>query len=161
MSDFGYASAVVLAAVFVRAGVAKGLRPRETVAGFVALGVPNPGATARVVPVAELVLAVMLLSSPRPGGVAALVLLAAFSALLGGAVRRGMTAGCNCFGAARVDPVSGVDLLRNGLLAVLAAAALLAPGPRIPGPVAAGAALAMVSAGAWILHSARRRHATP
>ena len=161
MSGFGYACAVALAAVFVRAGVAKGLRPRETVAGFAALGVPNPAVTARVVPVAELVLAAMLLSNPRPGGVAALVLLAAFSALLTGAVRRGVTVGCNCFGAARVEPVSGVDLLRNGLLALLAAAALLAPRPRVPGVGAITVAVVLFGGGIAALRGARRGQRRP
>jgi hypothetical protein len=159
MSDFGYTCAVALAAVFVRAGVAKGLRPRDTAAGFAALGVPAPEAAARGVPVAELVLAVMLLANPRPGGVAALALLAVFSVLLGGAVRRGVTGGCNCFGAARLEPVSGVDVVRNGLLAVLAVAALGAPGPTVPHPLAAAAAVAAVAAGALALHTVRRRSA--
>ena len=157
MPDFGYACALVLAAVFVRAGVGKGVRPRDTAAGFAALGVPFPEAAARTVPVVELVLAVILLANPRPGGIAALALLAIFSVLLGGAVRRGVTTGCNCFGAARVEPVSRVDLVRNGLLALLAVAALGAPSPTVPDPLAAAAVVAVVGAGAWTLHSVRRR----
>ncbi len=157
MSGFGYACAVVLAAVFVRAAVAKGVQPRETVAGFTALRVPRPEATARAVPAAELTLAVVLLAVPRAGGVAALALLAAFSVMLGGALRRGVSAGCNCFGAARVDPVSDVDLLRNGLLALLALAALLAPAPRLPGPGAIAAAAGIVGAALALLRTARRR----
>ena len=157
MSGFGYACAVVLAAVFVRAAVAKGVRPRDTAAGFAALGVPAPEAAARAVPAAELVLSVLLLAVPRPGGVAALVLLAVFSALLAGVVRRGVTVGCNCFGAARAGPVSGVDLLRNGLLAALAAAALLASSPQVPHPPAIAAAAALVAAGAGSLRLVRAR----
>ena len=141
----------------MRAGVAKGVRPRDTDAGFAALGVPAPEAAARAVPATELVLAVLLLAYPRPGGVAALALLVIFSVLLGGAVRRGVTTGCNCFGAARVEPVSRVDVVRNGLLALLAVAALGAPSPTVPHPVAAVVALAGVAAGAWALRAARRR----
>ena len=157
MSEFGYACAVVLAAVFVRAGVAKGVRPRATAAGFAALGVPAPEAAARTVPVVELVLAVMLLATPRPGGIAALALLAVFSVLLGGAVRRGVTTGCNCFGAARVEPVSRVDLVRNGLLGLLAVATLAAPSPTVPHPLAAAAAMTVVALGGGALHAVRRR----
>jgi hypothetical protein len=109
-----------------------------------------------VVPVTELVLAVMLLSNPRPGGVAALLLLAAFSVLLAGAVRRGVTAGCNCFGAARIEPVSGADLLRNVLLGLLAVAAVLTPDPTVPGPLAAVAAGLAVASGLLVLRAARR-----
>jgi len=156
MSGFGYACAVVLAAVFVRAGVAKAMRSPETVAGFAALGVPAPDATARVVPVVELLLAVLLLAVPQAGAIAALALLAAFSAILGQALRRGVTVGCNCFGAARVDPVSRVGLLRNGLLAVLAAAALLAPRPTVPGPTAAAITVVLAAAGVVLLRAARR-----
>lgn len=157
MSGFGYACAVVLAAVFVRAGVAKAVRAEQTSAGFAALGVPAPSITSRAVPAVELVLAAALLAVPRAAGVAALALLAAFTVVLAAAVRRGVTAGCNCFGAARVDPVSGVDLLRNGLLASLAVGALLAPGPRAPGPAALAAVAAAVAGGALLLRIARVR----
>lgn len=160
MSDFGYACAVVLAAVFVRAGVAKAVRGGSTLAGFAALGVPAPAVTARAVPFVELALAVSLLAAPRVGGAAALVLLATFTVFLAGAVRRGVTAGCNCFGAAGVVPVSGVDLVRNGLVALLAVAALLAPRPTAPHPVPAAVTIALVAAGALALHGAGRPRAS-
>jgi hypothetical protein len=161
MSGFGYACAVVLAAVFVRAGVAKAVRGDQTRAGFDALGVPAPAVTARTVPFVELVLAVALLALPRAGGVAALALLGAFTVVLAGAVRRGVTAGCNCFGAARVDPVSGIDLVRNGLLALLAAATLLAPAPEVPDPVAVAAVVVATAAGAVALRAAHGRRSGP
>jgi len=147
MAGFGYACAVVLAAVFVRAGVAKAIRPAGTVAGFVALGVPGAPVVGRAVPAVEIALAVTLLSFPRLGGVAALVTLAAFSAFLARAVRAGVTVGCNCFGQARAEPVSGRDLVRNTMLAVLALAALVATRPVVPSLVAAVAAVAVVAAG--------------
>ena len=157
MSGFGYACAVVLAAVFVRAGVAKAVGGGATRDGFAALGAPAPAFTARAVAFVELTLAVLLLASPRAGGVAALVLLAAFTVFLAGAVRRGVTAGCNCFGAARVDPVSPVDLLRNGLLVLLAAAALLAGEPAVPSPLGGALAAGLAVSGALLLQAARRR----
>jgi hypothetical protein len=157
MVGFGYACAAVLAAVFVWAAVAKATRADPTARGFAAMGVPAPTVTARAVPLAELVLAATLLAAPRPGGVAALGVLAAFSALVARSVRRGVTVGCNCFGAARVDAVPGVDLLRNGMLAGLAAAALLAARPVVPNPAAVAAAAALVAAGVLVLRAARLR----
>ena len=161
MSGLGYACAVVLAAVFVRTGVAKAVRGGQTEAGFAALGVPTPAVTARAVPFVELALAVALLAAPRAGGVAALVLLGTFTVFLAGAVRRGVTAPCNCFGAARADPVSVVDLGRHGLLALLAVAALFAPEPRIPGPLAIAAVVVATVAGAVELRTAHRRRSRP
>jgi hypothetical protein len=159
MSGFGYACAVVLAAVFVRAGVAKAARGETTRAGFAALGVPAADVTARTVPFAELALAVVLLAAPRVGGVAALLLLGVFTAFLAGAVRRGVTAGCNCFGAARVEPISPLDLVRNGLLALLAVAALAAVGPTAPDPLPAALVVAGVAGATWGLRTARGRQA--
>jgi len=157
MAGFGYACAAVLAAVLVRAGVAKAVRPAETATGFAALGVPAPAVTARIVPLVELVLAALLLAAPRPGGAAALVLLAAFSAFVARTLRRGLSVPCNCFGTARAEPVSGVDLLRNLLFGGLALAALLATEPVVPEVWALAAALVTVAAGATALRAARRR----
>lgn len=157
VAGLGYACALVLAGVFVRAGVAKAVRPAETAAGFVALGVPASPVTARIVPVVELALAAILLAAPRAGGVAALVLLAAFTAFVGRTLRRGLAVPCNCFGAARAEPVSRVDLLRNLLLGGLAVAALLPSEPVLPEPGEALAALAAAGAGFAAFRAARGR----
>ena len=159
LAGFGYACAVVLAAVFVRAGVAKLLHPSETAAGFAALGVPAASTIARVVPVIELGLAVALLAAPRFGATAALVLLANFSGFLARALNRGVTAGCSCFGQARVEPISVLDLIRNVLLGLLAVAALFARRPVMPGIVAVVGAAIAVAAGVGLLRSLRRREA--
>lgn len=157
MEGFGYACGVALAAVFVIAGGAKAARPAQTAAGFIALGLPAAATLARLVPLSELVVAAVLLAAPRPGGIAALVLLAAFSALVGRALRRGVAAPCNCFGAARGDPLSTLDLVRNAALAGLGAAAMIAGRPVAPGVPAAAAVLAAVGAGALGLRAARAR----
>lgn len=157
MGGFGYVCAVVLAAVFVRAGVAKAIRSEGTVAGFVALGVPSAPVVARAVPAVEIALAVALLSFPRIGGVAALVSLGAFSVFLARAVRAGVTVGCNCFGQARAEPVSGRDLARNAMLATLALAALSASRPVVPSLVAVLSAAAVVLAGVAILRARSNR----
>ena len=157
MAGFGYACAVVLAAVFVRAGVAKAVRPAETTAGFVALGVPAAALTARVVPALELLLALVLLALPRAGAIVAMVLLVTFTGFLARSLRAGLSAGCNCFGQASVRPLSGVDLLRNSLLVLTAAAALLAEEPVVPGPRAVALVLGGVAAGVAGLRWARAR----
>ncbi len=157
MDGLGYACALVLAAVFVRAGAAKVVRPAQTATSFVALGVPAAGAAARAVPVVELLVAVALLAAPRAGGIGALSLLLPFTAVLARAVRGGSGVPCNCFGAARADPVSSVDIVRNAMLAALALVALSAGGPSVPGPVAAAVAGAVSALGALTLTALRRR----
>ena len=155
MDGLGYACALVLAGVFVRAGAAKLARPGATATGFAALGVPGPGVLARAVPLVELLAAVGLAAAPRAGGAVALVALAGFSVVLARGLRAGSTAPCNCFGAARADPVSSVDIVRNALLAVLALLALGAPGPAVPGPLAVVVAVS-ASAGGWLALAALR-----
>jgi hypothetical protein len=130
MHGFGYAAALVLAAVFARAGGAK-LRTRAaTETTFVALGLPRTAAVA--VPVAELALAIALVLAPGWGAAFALALLAGFTTFLTRAVRAGVGVRCNCFGSARRAPVSWVELLRNGWLAAAGVVALSASRPTAP-----------------------------
>jgi uncharacterized membrane protein YphA (DoxX/SURF4 family) len=148
---------LVLAALFVAAAAGKLARPAMTAAGFRALGIPAPGLAVRVVPLAELVVAVLLGSVPRAGGLAALALLAAFTAVLVRALRVGIRAPCRCFGGVREVPLSGADVLRNAMLAVLAVAALGAGDPRVPSAAAFGLVGAVVGAGIVALRLARVR----
>ncbi len=160
-AGFGYACAFVLAVVLARAAVLKALRPTDTAAGFAALGVPAAPVVARLVPVAEIGVAVALLAVPRVGGVAGLFMLGTFSVFLARAVKTGVRAGCNCFGQTRGQPVSGVDLVRNVALSGLAVAALLADGPA-PLPLTAAstlAALVTVAVGIVLLRLLRARQA--
>lgn len=156
MDGLGYACAVSLAAVFIRAGAAKLARPLPTGAGFAALGVPAPEAMARAVPLVELLSAVFLLVVPRVGAVAALLLLFGFSIFVGRAVRSGVIAPCNCFGAARSDPVSMADLVRNGLLGALAVAAATAGVPERPDLPAVVTVAAAFAAGLIVMAAVRR-----
>jgi hypothetical protein len=111
-------AALVLAAVFTWSGVAKLVRrPDLTKLGL-------PAATWWVVSLVELLLAVTLLASPAWGGVAALALLAGFTAFL--VARRGGDVGCGCFGSASTKPISNVDLARNAALLAVAAIAAFA-----------------------------------
>ena len=155
MKGLGYACALVLAAVFVRAGAAKLARPAQTATSFVALGVPAAPAAARAVPIVELLVAVALLASPRAGGLGAVALLIPFTAVLTRAVRKGSPVPCNCFGAARADPVAPVDVVRNALLVGLALAAVTAPTPAVPGAGAVAATLAASVGGLVLLSSLR------
>jgi hypothetical protein len=115
-----YAMALALAAVFAWAGAAKAVAPQRTKRTFAGLGLPAWLAT--IVPVVELALGAGLVVAPAVVAWAALAMLAAFTTLLARVVARGESVACGCFGSARPEPVSFVDLVRNGLLIVAAAA---------------------------------------
>jgi uncharacterized membrane protein YphA (DoxX/SURF4 family) len=157
VDGLGYACALVLAAVFVRAAAAKLARPTTTAAGFAALGVPAAAALARAVPFVELVTAVALVAAPRVGAVAGLVFLPASSWVLVRSLRSGAPTPCNCFGTARTEPVSSTDLVRNVLLAGLAVVSLSAAGPGVPGAPALCAVAGGLAAGLAGLAGLRRR----
>jgi uncharacterized membrane protein YphA (DoxX/SURF4 family) len=116
---------LVLAAIFAVAGAAK-LADRDdarrTVRGFevpAALVAP----LALLVPVAELATAGALIASPTviAGALAAIVLLAAFSAAIAVAIARGRQVECGCFGRLYSAMVSRRTLARNGAQAAVAA----------------------------------------
>ena len=157
MEGLGYACARLLAAVFVRAGAAKLARPVQTATSFVALGVPAAASAARAVPVLELLVAVALLATPRAGAIGALALLVPFTAVLGRAVRTGSQVPCNCFGAARADPVSAVDVVRNGLLVAVALPAVTAGAPVLPGAPAVVATVIVAGCGLGLLSTLRTK----
>ena len=128
----GYLAAVVLAAVFAVAGVAKLRRPGATAHAFGALGLRRPGVLARAVPVAELVVATALVVVPSVGAYAAIALLVAFSLVVVRTLRAHLEVPCGCLGAAHEGPVSSVELLRNALLLAAAVAATFASRPVAP-----------------------------
>ena len=110
-------AALVLAAVFAWSAVSKLIRRPD----MTALGLPRW--TAPVTAAVELALVVALLVRPADGGIAALAVLAGFTAFL---VRRlDSGAGCGCFGSS-TEPVSSQDLMRNAALLALAAVAAFA-----------------------------------
>jgi len=151
VKGLGYLCAVMLAAVFVRAGAAKLARPKETSAGFRALGVPKPDWLARLVPVVELVLAVTLMAAPRGGAIGSLLVLGVFTRFLGRALAAGSTAPCNCFGTAHADPISLADVVRNLVLGGLAAVAVSAPRPESPEILAVVMAVTLAGAGLLVM----------
>jgi hypothetical protein len=146
--------------VFALAALSKLADRATTARGFRALGVP--GRLATLVPVVELAVAATLVVLPGWGAALALALLVAFTTLLALAVRRGVTAPCNCFGRARSAPVSHVELARNGTLLVGALVALTASRPTIPDPGAGlVVALAAVAVGLGVrtaTHEGPRRN---
>jgi uncharacterized membrane protein YphA (DoxX/SURF4 family) len=127
-----YAAAVVLALVFFLAGLAKLRRPAVTARSFAGLGLPAPGPLSVAVPIVELVLAVGLLLVPAIAAALALLLLVAFTVVLASAIRAGKQVGCGCLGSTRNDPVSAVEIVRNGMLAAAAVVALGATEPVMP-----------------------------
>jgi membrane protease YdiL (CAAX protease family) len=100
-----------------------------------------------------LVAAALLIPSPtaRAGAILALVLLAAFTAVVGRALARGEQPDCNCFGAVRSEPISRWTLVRNLLLGAVAAA-LIATGPGTSlAALDGGTAVAIAGAAAGLL----------
>ncbi|GAA1556420.1 methylamine utilization protein MauE [Actinomadura kijaniata] len=80
----------------------------------------------------------------------ALVLLAAFTVAIAGALRRGRRAPCRCFGASAA-PLGPRHLVRNGVLLAAASAGALAPGGAAPAAGLAVAAAAGLVAGLLIV----------
>jgi peroxiredoxin len=115
---------VVLSAVFAVAGLAKFVDlegSRRAVREFGPASVaPLLGA---LLPVGELTIAVALIgqSSARWGAVGALLLLVVFIVAIGRAIVRGRTPDCHCFGQLHSAPAGWRTLVRNVVLAAMAA----------------------------------------
>ncbi len=115
---------LVLAAVFVVAGVAKladRAGSRQAMRGF---GVPERLAAPAglALPIAEIAVAVLLLPLATAwwGGLGALVLLLAFVLGIGYNLARGRQPDCHCFGQLHSEPAGVPTLIRNGFLAAVA-----------------------------------------
>jgi uncharacterized membrane protein YphA (DoxX/SURF4 family) len=132
VTELGSAAALLLLAVFAWSGAAKLADRGGTATTFAAAGLPAPALLATALPVVELVLAVAFFTIPRVAAPVAVVLLASFTAFLIREVRRGSGVGCGCFGASRAEPVSAVELGRNGLLLLAAVVAAFAETPPTP-----------------------------
>ena len=120
MNQIASASALLLAAILGWAGVAK---VRDHVAAkrsFSGLGVRVP---VGAVVAAEVAIALTLVVFPRVGGIAAAVLLAAFTGVLLRALSRHSEVTCGCFGSGSDDSVGPATIVRNVLLLCAAVAA--------------------------------------
>mgnify|MGYP001034096295 FL=1 len=118
-------AALLLAAVFVVAAVAKFRDQPATRRAMRDIGLPNPRLMAVAVPLVEAASALLLLVDPTTGGPCAVALLAAFTTLIAGRLLAGHEGGCGCFGAWSTRPPSWRDLARNALLMGLGVAAAL------------------------------------
>jgi peroxiredoxin/uncharacterized membrane protein YphA (DoxX/SURF4 family) len=122
---------ILLAAIFAVAAVAKLMDRRGAERAITAIGLPRAVAPllAQIVPVAEITVAAMLLPAVTAwwGGVAALVLLAAFTAAITVNLLRGRAPDCHCFGQLTAKPIGRGTLARNLLLMAAAALLLLSP----------------------------------
>ncbi len=126
MGSVGVVAAALVACIFAWSAIAK-VRDRGVVGrDFAKMGIPFASVALVLVVIAEFVTAALLLVRPRLGAAAAVVLLAGFSAVLAAVIRSGRDISCGCFGANQSEPISPVDLVRNGALAALAALALFA-----------------------------------
>ena len=146
---------VVLAAVFAVAGTAKLLDRPGTRRSLSEFGVPSRAlpVAALLLPLLELATAVALIppGSARWGALAALALLLGFIGGIANALARGEAPDCHCFGQVHSAPAGRGTLVRNAVLAALAAVVVLeGPGPSIPEWVSARtpAELVAVAAGA-------------
>jgi peroxiredoxin len=124
------AARLALGAVFALAAAGKLRAPgltRDTLEDF---GLPRraAGPGAWVLPLAELATAGLLLfdATAVVGAIAALALLAAFSAAIAVNLARGRRPDCNCFGQVGSAPIGPATLARNAVLALLAVVVLAA-----------------------------------
>jgi len=149
-------SRIVLVVVFATAGVGKLLDldgSRRAVRDF---GVPDrlAGISGLLLPLAELAtaLALALRPSAQWGGAAALLLLVAFIGGIANALRHGVSPDCHCFGQLHSAPAGRATLIRNGVLAVLAAVVLIeGTGPAIDSWVNARSAAELVAIGLGLI----------
>jgi uncharacterized membrane protein YphA (DoxX/SURF4 family) len=134
---------LVLAAVFVVAAVGKARDQAGTRHSLESFGIPRElaPAVAVVLPIVEIAIAVALVPVATAwwAGVAALVLLVAFTAALTVGLLRGVEADCHCFGAVSSRPIGPATIARNLVLVALAVVL-----------VAAGGDSSGASAVAWI-----------
>ena len=132
---------LALAAVFAVAGVAKASDRAGTRSALRAFGAPArlAGPLALLLPLAELAVAALLLpaSTAATGAAGALVLLVIFCGAIAYNLAQGRAPDCRCFGQLHSAPASWKTLVRNGVLAAVAAYALVASLSGIqPGPLA-------------------------
>jgi len=150
MDSFLIGAQLLLAVVFVTAGVGKLLDQQGSRVALAGFGVPEPlvRSAGLLLPLAELATAVLLVlhGTARWGGAAALALLLAFVAGIASAMAQGRAPDCHCFGQIHSAPAGRGTLIRNALLAALAVVVVArGPAPAIDGWVAARTAAELVA----------------
>lgn len=120
---------IFLFGVFILAGIGKLLDLRGAEKAVENFGIPKNLAKplAVVLPVTEILIALLLLASPtaRFGAFGAFALLAAFTGGMIWQMRLGNAPDCHCFGQIHSEPVSSKTLARTGVFAVLSAIVLI------------------------------------
>lgn len=124
MGAVGVVAGGLLAVIFAWAAIAKFAARHEIVGDFSDMGLPAPQIVLAGVIVAEVGAAGLLLAMPRWGAALSIALLVVFSAVLMSIMRSGKQVRCGCFGANHREPVSIVEVARNGALGVIALLAL-------------------------------------
>ena len=116
---------LLLAGVFIVAGLTKLADRKGSRQAMRDFGVPTPLAAplGTLLPIAELAVGAALIptASARWGALGALALLLAFVAGIGVNLARGKHPDCHCFGQLHSEPAGWSTLIRNGLLAAVAA----------------------------------------
>ena len=115
----------ILGGVFLVAGLSKLRSPLETRRSLRDLGFPFPKETSIILPLVELLTAILLIVDPATGGPCAVALLVAFTVLILSRLVNGNTSGCGCFGAWSTRPLSYWDVARNTVFIALGAIATL------------------------------------
>jgi len=119
------AARLILAAVFVVSGISKLLDLSGSQAAMRSFGVPERFTRAGgiALPIAEVVIAVLLIpaTTARWGALLAFILLAVFIAGISYSLSRGRKFDCHCFGQLTTSEIGPPTLIRNAVLAVLAA----------------------------------------
>ncbi len=136
---------IVLGAVFLAAGTAKLIDREEfeknlpNLTGRLLSRMFPAGVTSFAIPVMEVAVGCTLILgfAQRAAAMMAAVLLLAFSAVLVGALLRGVSASCGCFGQVGRGKVTGATVARNMILFVLAVAVATLPEMLAAPPLAA------------------------
>jgi peroxiredoxin len=119
------AARLILAAVFAVSGISKLFDLPGSQAAMRSFGVPEQFTRAGgfALPIAELVIAVLLIpaATAKWGALLALILLAVFIAGISYSLSRGRKFDCHCFGQLTTSEIGPPTLIRNAVLAVLAA----------------------------------------
>jgi peroxiredoxin len=133
------AARLILAAVFAVSGISKLFDLSGSQAAMRSFGVPERFTRAGgiALPIAELVIAGLLVpaATARWGALLALILLAVFIAGISYSLFRGRKFDCHCFGQLTTSEIGPPTLIRNAVLAVLAAFVVISgfvnntPGP--------------------------------
>jgi peroxiredoxin/uncharacterized membrane protein YphA (DoxX/SURF4 family) len=111
---------ILLAAVFIVAGVGKLLDLRGAKAAMEGFGLPSSIArpAAIALPIAEIVVAILLLPKATAwyGAIGAMVLLGAFALAIAYNMSQGRHPDCHCFGQIHSEPAGWPTLIRNVVL---------------------------------------------